>query len=213
MLQSMVAFASLIAECASRKDRADPVLTYAGGIQRSGARMKRLLGDLVDIASIEAGVLAVEREVGDPTTAVTEAIETLQARASASGVSLTSETTAPPSSLAVFDPARIFQVLINLLSNAIKFTAPAGRAVVRVERIGDELRFAVSDTGVGIPADELDAVFDRFRRVRRTDRAGAGLGLYISRSIVRAHGGRIWAESRVGQGSTFYFTLPVYVAA
>ena len=81
--------------------------------------------------------------------------------------------------------------------------------VVCVEQAGDDLRFAVSDTGVGIPADKLDAVFGRFVQVKSNDRRGVGLGLYISKCIVQGHGGRIWAESTPGNGSTFYFTLPV----
>ena len=174
--------------------------------------MNRLIGDLVDVASIEAGVLAVTREVGDPTPAVTEAVDTFQAQAAAAGVSLTAEIVPPPS-LAAFDSARILQVLTNLLSNAIKFTPAHGRIVVHVERFGDEIRFAVSDTGVGIAADKLEAVFVRFLQVTENDRRGVGLGLYISKAIVQGHGGRIWAESKVGEGSTFCFTLPIHVAS
>jgi signal transduction histidine kinase len=104
-------------------------------------------------------------------------------------------------------------VLTNLLSNAIKFTPPGGTIVVRLERVADELHFAVSDTGVGIPADELEPVFERFRQVNSNDRRGVGLGLFISKSIVQGHGGKIWAESKLGEGSTFCFTIPVQVAA
>jgi signal transduction histidine kinase len=173
--------------------------------------MNRLIGDLLDVASIEAGVLAVHREVEDATQVVMEAVETFQAQASASKVSLAAEIVS--SSPASFDYARILQVLINLLSNAIKFTPANGRVVVRLERAGDELRFAVSDTGVGIPAYQLEAIFERFVQVTKNDRRGVGLGLYISKCIVRGHGGRIWAESRIGEGSTFCFTLPIDVEA
>jgi signal transduction histidine kinase len=138
-------------------------------------------------------------------------VETFQARASASGVSLVAEVV-PPLSPALFDPARILQVLANLLSNAIKFTPPHGTVVVRVECVDDFIRFAVSDTGQGIPSGKLGAVFARFHQVK-DDRRGVGLGLYISKSIVQGHGGRIWAEQRTGGGSTLYFTLPIHVAA
>ena len=174
--------------------------------------MNRLIGDLVDVASMEAGVLAVTREVGDPTTVVTEVVDTFQAQAAATGVSLTAEIVPPPL-LAALDSARILQVLTNLLSNAIKFTPANGRIVVRVESVGDEIRFAISDTGVGIAGDKLEAVFVRFLQVTANDRRGVGLGLYISKAIVQGHGGRIWAESKIGEGSTFCFTLPIYVAA
>ena len=210
LLNGIVGSAALIEKGAMQTELVDQVVTHARRIQRAGARMNRLIGDLVDVASIEAGALAVTREVGDPTTVVTEAVDAFQVQAAASGVSLTAEI-APPSPLAAFDAARILQVLTNLLSNAIKFTPAHGRIAVRVEPVGDEIRFAVSDTGVGIAADKLEAVFVRFLQVAN-DRRGVGLGLYISKAIVQGHGGRIWAESQIGQGSTFCFTLPIHVA-
>lgn len=210
MLSSVVGFASLIARDVTRADHVEQIRSNAMRIQRSATRMNRLIEDLVDVASIEAGMLAVTREVGDPAQAVTEAVDTVQAEASARGVSLVTEIV-PPASLAAHDPARILQVLTNLLGNAIKFTPAEGKVVVRVETIRNEIRISVSDTGPGIPADQLDAIFSRYLQVTKDDRRGVGLGLYISKSIVHGHGGRIWAESRVGEGSTFCFTLPVYV--
>jgi signal transduction histidine kinase len=127
----------------------------------------------------------------------------------ASGVSLVSEVVATPS-VVEFDPARILQVLANLIGNAIKFTPSGGSVVVHVELVQQELRFAVRDTGVGIAAGHLESVFERFRQVARGDGRGVGLGLYISKCIVQGHGGHIWAESREGAGSTFWFTLPVH---
>jgi signal transduction histidine kinase len=210
MLTGIVGFAGLIAKAESGETphRADQVLAHARRIQRSGARMNRLIGDLVDVASIEAGMLGVTRQLGDPCHVVMEAIEIFHAQAAAGGVSLVTEIATAPL-LTSFDPARILQVLVNLLSNAIKFTPAGGKVVVRVDRVAEELRFAVHDTGVGIPADGLEAVFERFRQMRKDDRRGVGLGLYISKCIVQGHGGRIWAESRAGEGSTFWFTLPM----
>jgi signal transduction histidine kinase len=109
----------------------------------------------------------------------------------------------------MFDHDRMLQVFANLLSNSIKFTSGKGAINVRVDRTGSMLRFRISDTGVGIAAPMLEAVFERFWQVGKDDRRGMGLGLYISRCIVESHGGRIWAESKVGKGSEFYFTLPV----
>ena len=209
MLAGIVGFASLIAKEVSLGDRAEQILIHTKRIQRSGAHMNRLIGDLVDIASIEAGALAVAREVGDPTTVVSEAVDAFQAEASARGVSLVAEIVPPPV-LAAYDPARILQVITNLLSNALKFTPAEGKVVVHVERIGEEISVAVSDTGPGIPADQLEAIFGRFQQVTKNDRRGVGLGLYISKSIVQGHEGRIWAASRTGGGSTVSFTLPVY---
>lgn len=211
MLGTMVGFAVLIAREVSQENHVEQVRLHAQRIQLSGARMNRLIGDLVDVASIEAGMLAVTRESCDATHVVIEAMDTFQAQASASGISLVSEIV-PPLPLAAFDAARILQVLTNLLSNAIKFTPPNGTVVVRVERVGDDILFSFRDTGVGIPNDKLEAVFERFLRINKNDRRGVGLGLYISKCIVQGHGGRIWAESRVGAGSTFSFTLPIYLA-
>jgi len=211
MLGGMVGFAALIAKGVSRENHDEPVVMYAQRIQRTGARMNRLLGDLVDVASIEAGVLAVYPEVGDPALVVTEAVDSFQTQVSAKQIELTAEIV-PPLPMVSFDPPRILQVLVNLLSNAIKFTPPNGRVVVSVERIADELRFAVKDTGEGIPGGKLEAVFERFLQLAENDRRGMGLGLYISKCIVQGHGGRIWAESRLGEGSTFCFTLPIQVA-
>ena len=107
------------------------------------------------------------------------------------------------------DSQRLEQVLINLIHNAVKFTRPGGEVLLCAESVPGEVRFAVQDTGVGIPADEVSRIFERFYRVdkSRTGR-GTGLGLSIAKHIVEAHRGRIWAESTEGQGSTFYFTIP-----
>jgi len=210
MLNAMLGSAALIERGLIQQDLVEQVVSHARRIQRSGARMNRLIGDLVDVASIEAGVLAVTREVGDPTTVVTEAVDTFQVQAAAAGVALVAEIV-PASTLAAFDSARILQVLTNLLSNAIKFTPRHGTIVVRVERFGDEIRFTVSDTGLGIASDKLEAVFVRFHQVTENDRRGVGLGLYISKAIVQGHGGRIWADSKIGVGSTFCFTLPINI--
>jgi signal transduction histidine kinase len=142
---------------------------------------------------------------------VTEAVDTFQVQAATAGLDLTAHIV-PPMPLAAFDAARVLQVLTNLLSNAIKFTPAGGRIVVRAERFGDEIRFTVTDTGVGIATDNLEAVFGRFIQVAPNDRRGVGLGLYISKAIVHGHRGRMCAESQIGQGSTFCFTLPIHVA-
>jgi signal transduction histidine kinase len=208
ILSGMMGFAGMISRDVSRDDHVERILAHAKHIQRSGARMNRLIGDLVDVASIEAGVLAVAREPGDPTHIVAEAVAAFQPQAAAKNVALTAETLPLPS-LVTFDPARLLQVLTNLLSNAIKFTPANGHVAVRTDRVGDEVVIAVSDTGVGIPSDQLEAVFARFVQVTKNDQRGVGLGLYISRSIVQGHGGRIWAESKIGEGSTFRVALPI----
>jgi signal transduction histidine kinase len=207
LLGTMVGFAALIAKEVLEDHHVERVLHRAQRIQRSGARMNRLIGDLVDVSSIEAGMLRVTLEVGDPTSLVTEAVNNFVTQAKEQGVTVAAEI-APVAFPVAFDAARILQVLTNLLVNAIKFTPPRGRVTVRLESIAEELRITVSDTGCGIPAEKLDAIFDKYTQIASNDRRGMGLGLYISKCIVQAHGGRLWAESSDGRGSTFSFTLP-----
>ncbi|HYH99818.1 HAMP domain-containing sensor histidine kinase [Hyalangium sp.] len=181
-------------------------------IERFTARMNRLIGDLVDVASIEAGKLLVAPSLQDARELVRESVEAFQPLASAQGLSLDAEIRGKPL-MAEFDHERVLQVLANLLSNAIKFTKAGGRVSIRVELVGQEVHCSVTDTGAGIPSQQLTAVFERFWQARSGDRRGLGLGLYISKCIVEAHGGRIWAESQPGAGSTFTFTLPVAPAS
>ena len=207
LVNAMVGMSSLIEKEVAQDNHVERVVGHARRVQRSGARMRRLVGDLVDVASIEAGMLAVTRSVGDPADVVTEAVETFQAEASGRGISLTAEI-APRVPAVAFDGARILQVLCNLLSNALKFTPAQGSIVVRLEHVDDNVVCCVSDTGEGIPDDKLEAVFDRFVQLTKNDRRGVGLGLFISKCIVQGHGGQIWVENRTGAGSTFCFSLP-----
>jgi signal transduction histidine kinase len=208
LLNAMVGMASLIEKEVAHDDHVDRVASHARRVQRSGARMRRLVGDLVDVASIEAGMLAVTRVDGDLADVVTEAVETFQAEAAEKGVSLTEEIV-PGAPRIAFDAARILQVLCNLLSNAFKFTPAQGAIAVRLERLDGDVVCSVSDTGPGIPDDKFEAVFDRFVQLTKNDRRGMGLGLFISKCIVQGHGGRLWVNNRIGTGSTVCFSLPV----
>src|SRR4029079_6749613 len=107
------------------------------------------------------------------------------------------------------DRERIAQALSNLVGNAVKFSPAGSTITVRVKVLESEIVISVSDTGIGMSADQLSHAFDRFWQSSRTDRQGAGLGLAITKGIVEAHGGLIWAESSPEAGSTFYFTLPI----
>jgi signal transduction histidine kinase len=176
-------------------------------IQRYTAGMSRLVDDLLDVVSIEAGRLAVEPKREDAAELVRETLETFRPLAGAKKISLHTDVKAE-SLLGRFDHERLLQVLSNLVGNAIKFTQEGGRIDIVVETTEQEIRFAVADNGAGIAADKLEVVFDRFWQNTQRDRSSLGLGLYIARCIVEAHGGRIWADSRLGQGSTFSFTLP-----
>jgi signal transduction histidine kinase len=207
LLGGIVLNAELLSARAPEDDDGRQTLVATARIQRYAARMNRLIGDLVDVASIDAGRLAVTPAPGDAAALIAEAVDTFQAAASAKGIALQTERVERPL-LAAFDHDRMLQVLANVMSNAIKFTSEGGSIRIRGECAGDELRVSISDTGSGIPGNMLEAIFERFWQVGKNDRRGVGLGLYISRCIVETHGGRIWAESKPGEGSTICFTLP-----
>jgi signal transduction histidine kinase len=206
LLNGVALSAAIIAADATDDEHGKKALLGAQRIERSASRMARLIGDLVDIASIDAGKLAVAPVAVDASAIVAEALETFGPPALAKGNVLESVTTdAVP---AIMDSQRVLQVLGNLIINAVKFSPRDARIRIGVESIGGNARFFVTDTGVGIPNDKLEAIFERFWQVGKNDRRGLGLGLYISKCLVEAHGGRIWAESELGAGSTFYFTVP-----
>jgi signal transduction histidine kinase len=175
-------------------------------IRRLTARMNRLVGDLLDVVSMESGKLGVIRTEQDATRVVLETIESFELNAATREVALTS-TIAPGIHVASFDHDRILQVLTNLVGNAMKFTPASGSIGVQLAAADDGLQFTVRDTGCGIAGDKIEVMFERFSQAAH-DRRGLGLGLYIARCIVEAHGGRIWAESELGAGSAFHFTLP-----
>jgi signal transduction histidine kinase len=204
--------AALLKRDAAEDEVGRRAVQAAEKIQRFTARMNRLIGDLVDVASIEAGRIRVAPALQDATALVRESVEAFQPLASSQGLSLDVEIRGN-TLMAKFDHERILQVLANLLSNAIKFTPSGGRISLRVEPVGEDVRFSVTDTGSGIPSHQLEAVFERFWQARGEERRGLGLGLYISKGIVEAHGGRIWAKSQPGKGSTLAFTLPAAPAA
>ncbi|HEX8538886.1 MAG TPA: HAMP domain-containing sensor histidine kinase [Cystobacter sp.] len=212
LLAGVALQAAILKRGASEDEAGQKTAQAVEKIQRFAARMNRLIGDLVDVASIEAGKILVTPLLQDANTLVRESVEAFQPLASAQGLSLDVATGETPL-MAKFDHERVLQVLANLLSNAIKFTKAGGRISIRVERVDQEVRFSVTDTGSGIPSQHLTSVFERFWQARSADRRGLGLGLYISLCIVEAHGGRIWVESQHGQGSTFSFTLPGALAS
>jgi len=181
-------------------------------IQTNGTHLLRLINDVLDLSKIEAG--RMELSLGD--YAVEDVVATVRAslRSIAEEKGLDLVTDVEPSLPDAYgDAKRITQCLMNLVGNALKFT-PHGRVTVGVELHGDRLKYRVSDTGIGIPADKLDEVFAEFRQVDTTttrDFGGTGLGLSITKKFVELHGGRIWAESELGKGSTFSFTIPLRV--
>jgi len=203
-LSVIVLNAENIAELTAEPSTREGVLE----ITRAAWRMERLLMDLLDVVRIESQTLRIawgRHDVGDFVSEVLRSYRPLfAARGMKFHVAVPS-----PSVVATFDRDRIVQVLSNLLGNAMKFTPAEGAIDLRVERRGNEVEFEVRDSGRGIDANALPHVFERFWQVDRDTRRGLGLGLYICKKIVEEHGGRIWAESEIGRGATFRFTLPL----
>jgi PAS domain S-box-containing protein len=176
-------------------------------VRRAADRMNRMIEDLLDVKRMETGHLAIDVKAESPEVIVNDTIDMLRPLASGSSISMDASVAEDlPAVLA--DTARIQQVLSNLVGNAVKFTPRQGRITVAADRLETEVRFAVIDTGPGIPPEQVPHIFGRFWQARSSDRRGIGLGLAIAKGIVEAHNGRIWVESQVGVGSTFYFTLP-----
>jgi PAS domain S-box-containing protein len=177
-------------------------------IVRATERMNTLMRDLLDIARIEGGGLSVDPQAVDVAELVAEALDLMRPLVVDRGLEL-SHAVAPSLPRVWADRDRVLQVLSNLIGNALKFTRQGGVHVdVAHDPQRDEVVFSVQDSGPGITPEGLSHLFDRFWQQSRSDRQGAGLGLAIVHGIVTAHGGRIWVESRLGEGSTFRFTLP-----
>jgi signal transduction histidine kinase len=173
-------------------------------------RLVRLVNDMLDLERLESGALGLEQAATPADRLVEQAVDAVRGAAQEAGVRLAADVR--PDLALWADADRAVQVLVNLLSNAVKFSPAGAQVRVTAERRGDEALFQVRDRGRGIPHDQLEAIFERFRQVDSSDarkKGGTGLGLAISRSIVHQHGGRIWVASALGQGSTFFFTLPL----
>lgn len=176
-------------------------------IRRSAERMNRLIEDLLDVARIEHGSLTLELSYRHPEAIVEDVVEANSALAASRELIL--EANIDSAAPVLVDYGRLVQVLSNLIGNSLKFTPAGGSIRVGVEKVVGAVRFFVADDGPGIPLEDLERLFSPFWQGHRNVGQGAGLGLSIARGIVEAHGGRIWAESTVGQGTTMSFTIPL----
>ena len=176
-------------------------------------RLVRLINEILDLERIESGRVELSRRLCDSGELMEHAAETMAAQAKSEGTRIDVQPFRVP---LWADPDRITQTLINLLSNAVKFSPESEPVLLRAARDGNDVRFDVIDHGRGIPADQLESVFERFGQVDASDsrqKGGTGLGLPIARSIVHQHGGRMWAESTPGEGTTMSFTIPAVASS
>jgi two-component system phosphate regulon sensor histidine kinase PhoR len=170
--------------------------------------MSLMINELLELSRIESGRVPLNLNPIQPSEIIHTAMERLYLQAERSNLQLTADIPADLP-LVMADASRAQQVLINLIHNAIKFTAKGGQVVVSASQSGDYVIFSVRDTGIGISADNLPRIFERFYKADRSrSTTGTGLGLAIARHLVEAHGGSIWAESEEGKGSTFHFSIP-----
>lgn len=174
---------------------------------RAGRQMNRLIGDLLDTVRLQEGKVPLDLEDLAVASIFRQTEETFRPTAEERRISL--EVIAPEDGVAVrADAFRVSQIIGNIVGNALKFTPPHGSVVLRAAPDAERVVIQVTDTGPGIPPADMEHLFDNFWQAQANDHRGVGLGLAIAKGVVEAHGGRIWCQSEVGSGSTFWFTLP-----
>jgi signal transduction histidine kinase/CheY-like chemotaxis protein len=180
-----------------------------GELYRASRHLQSLVNDILDLSRIDAARLPMFREMADVREVIKEAVETISPLLRQRRLACALEWPESVSPV-LLDQTRIRQVLLNLLNNAVRFT-DAGGITVRLGQTDRAVVVSVHDTGAGIPPDKLESIFEKFQQVDEGPRrrGGAGLGLALSRQLVELHGGRMWAESQLGVGSTFHFSLPL----
>jgi signal transduction histidine kinase len=201
---SEVLLARLFGELNAKQD------DYLKDIHTSGKHLLNLINDVLDLSKVEAGRMDLEPSQFDLPVALADAMTLIRERATKHGIHLGLDVAPELSQISAYE-RKFKQILLNLLSNAVKFTPDGGRVEVRATRADGAVLVAVSDTGIGIAPGDQEAVFEEFRQVGEdyTSKAeGTGLGLALTRRFVELHGGRIWVESELGKGSTFFFTIP-----
>lgn len=212
-LHTIIGFSELLSE-ESQGSLNEKQQRFVSHILRDSLHLLELINDVLDLSKIESGRLELRQEAFDSAEAVQEAIDSIRPRAEQKSIQLSYG--APVGLELVADRVRFKEILLNLLSNAVKFTPEHGTVHVGVaEDQAGMYRWTVSDSGIGIPSQEHEAIFDKFYQTGSTTRGvreGTGLGLAITRHLVEGHGGRIWVESAPGKGSRFSFTLPVQSA-
>ena len=201
----------LIAETLINGALKDPEVNqdFLSRINIEADKLMNMTNELTELSMMENRETTLNKHTLKINSLVRQVVQRLQAQADKKGLTLGVDIE-PAAPDLVIDQYRIEQVLVNLVYNAIKFTKPGGVITICVKTRDNEIMVSVSDTGIGIPREELPRVFERFYKVNKArDDEGVGLGLAISRHIINSHGGKIWAESEEGKGSTFFFTLPL----
>ena len=193
-------------------NKPEKLVDYFAKIQESGTILLELVNNLLDLAKMESGKMVFEFQPTDFCALIGKVADEFSSLVSERGLTIRYAET-DTQAVASVDRAKTMQVMRNLLSNAVKFSPKGGAIEISVARNGATLRVRVADQGAGLPADELETIFEEFVQSSRTKNGagGTGLGLAISRQILAAHKGRIWAENRPAGGAVFYFEIPAVV--
>jgi len=206
-LTSLLGFTDLL----ERVSRLDPdAQSFLGAIKRNTESLMDMVTNILDLSRLDSGHMEYRREPVSLTTLVDEVLENIDGHAQARHIQVDRRAEASPD--IVGDAEKLRRMIANLVSNALKYTPEGGRVYVDVRRSDSHVQLSVRDTGIGIPADQLPTIFERFRRVNRrggSDVVGTGLGLAIVQEFAQAHGGRVDVASEEGAGSTFTVTLPL----
>jgi signal transduction histidine kinase/CheY-like chemotaxis protein len=198
-----------------RNDHPPTQDVYLNAMQTSTENLVVILNDVLDLSKIEAGKLEVEQIPMNPESVIVNVVQLLKFKAEEKGLVLSYDIADNVPDFVMGDSTRLNQILLNLAGNAIKFTEK-GKVDISLTTESEELRFSVKDTGIGVAQEKLEHIFEAFEQAKgSTSRfyGGTGLGLSISKQLVELQQGKIWAESTQGQGSTFYVTLPLTLAA
>jgi len=183
---------------------------FIGHIHKDSMHLLELINDVLDLSKVEAGRVRLHREAFDVVQCMDEALASIRPGAAAKSIAI--ETDFAVSTAILADRGRFKQILYNLLSNAVKFTPEGGRISVEARLQGELVEISVTDTGIGIPKEQQEAIFDKFYQVGATTkgvREGTGLGLAITKALIEEHRGRVWVESEIGKGSRFTFTIAI----
>ncbi len=196
-----------------RRLRPEEKKEYLQSIDRATDRLTEHVDCLLDMSRLEAGLLKLDRQSTSILKLMEEVVAEAKLRAPSHEIVLKPIKRLP---IVDIDGRRIRQVLDNIIDNAIKYSEEGTKVVIETRLMGSELQVSIADQGIGIPTEDLERVFDRMYRIEQRltpEIGGAGLGLAICKGLVQEHGGRIWVESKLGKGSTFYFTLPIEATA
>ena len=210
-LNAILGYSELLADPSFGAMKPAEVRKHARAINQSGHYLMQLINDVLDLSKIEAGKLDLDVQTVQVKSTIREVMNLIDPMATSKHIRIKSRTAGAPDFIQA-DPRRLRQILINLLSNAVKFTPEEGSVVVDASREGRYLLISVIDTGVGIPYEDREKIFDQFHQAGGSytrNQEGTGLGLTLTKQLVELHGGTIEVESEVGKGSTFRFRIPV----